>query len=73
MIGLEEILRAIMLADGVDCVRNAVKRAPECDTGISLVFGSRFDRPDEQVWDGIESLLRDIAAVVGDGWLKRIA
>ena len=72
VICLEEILRAVILSDGVDCVRKAVKAAPWCDTAISLVFGSRFDLPDEQVLGGIESLLRDIANVVGVGWLRRL-
>jgi hypothetical protein len=70
---LEEILRAIMLTDGVDCVRKAVKHAPKCDQAMSFVFGSHFDLPDEHVWDGIDNLLREITAIVGDGWLKRIA
>ncbi len=69
---LEEILRAIMRTDGVDCVRKAVKHAPKCDQAISFVFGSRFDLPDEQVWDGIDNLLREITAIVGVGWLRRI-
>lgn len=72
VICLEEIICAIMLADGVDHVRKAVKAAPECDIAISLLFGSRFDLPDEQVWDGIESLLHDITKDVGDAWLKRL-
>ena len=69
---LEETLRVIMVTYGVSCVRKAVGASPDCDKAMSLVFGSRFDVPDGGVWAGVESLLRDVINVVGDGWLKRL-
>jgi hypothetical protein len=72
VICLEEIIKALIAELGFDHVRSRVASAPECDTGMQLVFGSRFDLPHEQVMEGIESMLRDVASVVGNGWLMRL-
>jgi len=73
VICLEEVIRALIAELGFDNVRRKVASAPECDTGIQLVFGSTFDLPEEPVKDGLESMLRDITAVTGTGWLKRLS
>lgn len=72
VICLEEVIKALIAELGFDHVRRRVASAPECDTGVQLVFGSKFDLPEEQVMEGFESMLGDVASVIGNDWLTRL-
>ena len=68
----EELVRVLIARIGFQPVRAAVARCPGCDQSASIVFGSRFDLPVEQVVDGLESIIRDVARDAGEGWLRRL-
>ncbi|MCL4552507.1 MAG: hypothetical protein M1305_02980 [Candidatus Marsarchaeota archaeon] len=72
VICLEELIRALINEIGFDQVRTAIASVPDCDKGLHQVFGSRFDLPQDQVMDGLVSMLREIAVAHGDGWLGRV-
>ncbi len=69
VICLEELIKALINEIGFDRVRLAVASAPDCDKGLHLCFGSRFDLPQDQVLDGLASMLSPIVAAHGMGWL----
>jgi len=66
----EELVKHLIKHIGIDIVRKCVTNSPNCDGALSLVFGNRFDLPESQVIDGLDSMIQDIIKEVGATWLK---
>lgn len=69
---LEEVIKALIALLGFEHVRDKIAASALCDTGMQLVFGSSFDLPQQQVMDGLESMLREVESVAGNSWLMRL-
>ncbi|MCX6345983.1 MAG: hypothetical protein NT018_13085 [Armatimonadetes bacterium] len=67
---LEELIKALIRHMGFDHVRQAVASAPNCDQALNQAFGNRYDQPEAQVVEALDSHIRNILQDVGDGWLK---